>query len=175
MDIYGLFMTRTWKYIINHKALCISWVFIHNIDLILRFECFRGCGSHFLVLVGGIGYVCVDSEGNQNLLLRRLRAIFWCIDLIFLYRWEVHTRVAWHRIFISFSLSLLKYIFKIATNLSRAELLAKGYNMSPLWCLAELKTQSEQDLTPDVNDIVNAMNFRLDQRRHLGTCSGLGK
>ena len=60
-------------------------------------------------------------------------------------------------------------------NLKGTELLAKGYNISPLWCLAELKTQLEQDLTPDVNDIVNAMNFRLDQRRHLGTCSGLGK
>ena len=69
----------------------------------------------------------------------------------------------------------MKDIFEISTNLSRAEPLAKGSDMSPLWSLADLKTQLEADLTVDFDDITNAMNFRLSQRRHLGTSSGLGK
>ena len=41
--------------------------------------------------------------------------------------------------------------------------------------MAELKSQMDADLQPDVDDIMSAMNFRLEQRRYLGTCSALGK
>ena len=41
--------------------------------------------------------------------------------------------------------------------------------------MAELSSQMDSDLQPDVDDIMSAMNFRLEQRRYLGTCSALGK